>query len=101
PTVWKRSASKSADRPDRSRYFVTTLDPGARLVFTHDRVRKPFSTAFLATRPAPIITLGLDVFVQLVMAAITILPSLSRYSPFFSLILTDRKLLGSIVNVFS
>src|SRR5690606_41964047 len=71
-------SSKSVDKPDRSKYFVTTFDPGARLVLTQDRVRSPFSTAFLATSPAPIITLGFEVFVQLVIAAITILPSRSE-----------------------
>ena len=34
----------------------------------------PNSTAFFATKPAAIITLGFDVFVQLVIAAITISP---------------------------
>ena len=53
---------------------MTTFDPGARLVFTHGLRSSPFSTAFFATRPAPIITLGLDVFVQLVMAAMTTEP---------------------------
>lgn len=38
---------------------------------------RPSSDAFLATRAAPSITLGLDVFVQLVIAAITTLPCLS------------------------
>lgn len=38
---------------------------------------RPSSEAFLATRAAPSITLGLDVFVQLVIAAITTLPCLS------------------------
>lgn len=38
---------------------------------------KPNSWAFFATRPAPSITLGFDVFVQLVIAAITTLPCLS------------------------
>ena len=37
----------------------------------------PFSIAFLARSPAPIITLGLEVLVQLVIAAITIEPSFS------------------------
>ena len=37
---------------------------------------KPFSKAFLANNPAPIKTLGLDVLVQDVIAAITISPSL-------------------------
>ena len=39
-------------------------------------VNKPFSIAFLANSPAPIMTLGFDVFVQLVIAAINISPSL-------------------------
>ena len=38
---------------------------------------KPSSQAFFATRPAPSMTLGFDVFVQLVMAAMTTLPCLS------------------------
>nr|GMD33502.1 hypothetical protein ALC57_05748 [Ipomoea batatas] len=37
----------------------------------------PSSAAFLATSAAPSITLGFDVFVQLVIAAITTLPCLS------------------------
>src|SRR5574341_2530631 len=45
------------------------------LVFTHGLVVSPFSTAFLASRPAPIITDGLEVLVQLVMAPITTAPS--------------------------
>ncbi len=53
---------------------MTTFDPGARLVFTHGFVVRPFSSAFFATRPAPIITLGFDVFVQLVIAAMTTEP---------------------------
>src|SRR6266850_6090796 len=60
--------------PAASRYSVTTFEPGARLLFTHGFRVRPFSTAFFATRPAPIITLGLDVFVQLVMAAMTTEP---------------------------
>src|SRR4051812_29269400 len=61
-------------RPDFLRYSVTTFDPGARLVFTHGFRVSPRSNAFFATRPAPIITLGFEVFVQLVMAAITTEP---------------------------
>src|SRR5262249_4901913 len=57
-----------------ARYSVTTFDPGARLVFTHGCRLRPRATAFLASRPAPIITLGFDVFVQLVIAAITTEP---------------------------
>ena len=56
------------------RYSVTTFEPGARLVFTHGWLVSPRSTAFFASSPAPIITLGFDVFVQLVIAAITTAP---------------------------
>jgi hypothetical protein len=41
---------------------------------THGGVARPFSTAFLASRPAPTITDGLEVLVQLVMAAIATEP---------------------------
>jgi hypothetical protein len=37
-------------------------------------VVSPFATAFRANRPAPSITEGFDVFVQLVIAAITTEP---------------------------
>ena len=56
---------------------MTTFEPGARLVFTHGLVVRPRSAAFLATRPAAIMTDGFDVFVQLVMAAMTTEPSCS------------------------
>ena len=46
-------------------------EPGARLVLTQGLVLRPRLTAFLARRPAPIITLGFDVLVQLVIAATT------------------------------
>ena len=49
-------------------------DPGARLVFTHGLTFNPRLTALRATRPAPIITLGFEVFVQLVIAATTTAP---------------------------
>src|SRR5688572_25877524 len=71
PTRLKPSRSRYCSRPDFRRYSVTTFDPGARLVFTHGWRDRPRSTAFLATSPAAIITLGFDVFVQLVMAAMT------------------------------
>ena len=61
---------------------MTTLEPGARLVFTHGLRVRPRSTAFLASSPAPIITAGFDVFVHEVMAAITTAPwSISTVSP--------------------
>src|SRR5919199_3329525 len=53
---------------------MTTLDPGASVVFTHGLVVSPASTAFLASSAAPIITCGLDVLVQEVIAAITTWP---------------------------
>jgi len=84
PTRWNPSACRYGVSPARSRYRVTTFDPGARLVFTQGRVRSPFSTAFFATSPAPIITEGLEVFVQLVMAAITTVPSCRSYTPWSS-----------------
>src|SRR5688572_11985948 len=61
-------------RPERSRYSVTTFDPGASDVFTHGFCARPFSTAFLASSPAPSMTDGFEVFVQLVIAAITTAP---------------------------
>src|SRR4051794_32546119 len=56
------------------KYSVTTLEPGARLVFTQGLVVKPRSAAFLARMPAASMTDGFDVFVQLVMAAMTTCP---------------------------
>src|SRR5690606_27222260 len=54
---------------------------GAKLVLTHGLTVRPFSTAFFAKRPAPSITLGFEVFVQLVMAAITTAPWPRSNSP--------------------
>ena len=62
---------RSSSRPAASRYSVTTLEPGARLGLTHGLIERPALTAFLASKPAPTITDGLLVFVQLVIAAIT------------------------------
>ena len=46
-------------------------------------MRRPRSTAFLASRPAPTITDGLEVLVQLVIAAIATEPVCSgKLSPF-------------------
>ncbi len=74
PTRLKPSLSRYGVSPALSRYSVTTFDPGARLVFTHGLTCRPRSTAFFATNPAPIITLGFDVLVQLVIAAMTTAP---------------------------
>ena len=56
---------------------MTTFEPGASEVLTQGRVLSPFSTAFLATRPAATITIGFEVLVQLVIAAMTTEPCLS------------------------
>jgi len=50
---------------------VTTFDPGASDVLTQGFVVRPRATALRASRPAASITDGLEVFVQLVIAAIT------------------------------
>ena len=63
---------------------MTTIDPGARLVFTHGFGFSPRARAFRASRPAAIITLGFDVLVQLVMAATTTAPWSSRAPPPFA-----------------
>src|SRR4051812_15782379 len=61
---------------------MTTREPGAMVVFTHGLVIRPFSTALRARRAAPSITDGLEVLVQLVMAAMTTWPwSMSNVLP--------------------
>ena len=61
---------------------MTTVEPGASEVFTHGLRSRPRSTALRASRPAPTITDGLEVLVQLVIAAITTRPwSSSKVSP--------------------
>ena len=57
------------------------MDPGASVVLTHGFDFKPFSTAFLASNAAPIITDGLEVFVHEVIDAITTSPFLTRVEP--------------------
>ncbi len=54
---------------------MTTRDPGASEVLTHGFGVRPRSTARRATRPAATMTWGLEVLVQLVMAATTTAPS--------------------------
>ena len=60
---------------------MTTCEPGASVVLTHGLLRSPFAAAFFATRPAAISTDGFDVFVQLVIAAITTAPWPSANEP--------------------
>src|SRR5579885_3214732 len=62
---------------------MTALDPGARLVLTQGLTERPLATAFLASKPAPMSTDGLEVFVHDVMAAVTTRPWPSlKSSPF-------------------
>ena len=61
---------------------MTTFEPGASEVFTHGLERRPRATALRASTPAPTITEGFEVLVQLVIAAITTSPwSSSKLSP--------------------
>ena len=68
----KPSASSGASRPARSSTVFAVGDPGARLVLTHGGTDRPRATARCASRPAAISSLGSDVLVQLVIAAIAI-----------------------------
>ena len=70
-------ASRSSCNPAAFRYSLTTCDPGASEVFTQGLRVRPSCRALRATRPAPIITYGLEVLVQEVIAAITTEPSRS------------------------
>ena len=89
PTTQKPSASRSPSTFARFKYSVTTLLPGASEVFTHGFRVSPSAFAFFATKPAASITLGFDVFVQDVIAAIATFPSfISKVSP-SHLVVTD------------
>src|ERR687897_2704744 len=59
---------------------MTTLEPGASDVLTHGFAVRPRSAALRASSPAPIITLGFDVLVHEVIAAITTWPWSSSVS---------------------
>ena len=59
---------------------MTTFEPGASEVLTHGLTLRPFWTALRARMPAPSITDGFDVLVQLVIAAITTCPWSSSVS---------------------
>src|SRR5687767_8708265 len=74
PTRLNWSWFRYLSSPERSRYSVTTVEPGASEVLTHGWRLRPRSTAFLATRPAASMTEGFEVLVQLVIAAITTWP---------------------------
>src|ERR1700749_2708548 len=79
PTRLKPSLSRSFWRPDLLKYSPTTCEPGASEVFTHGFTVKPLAAALRATRPAAIMTLGLEVLVHDVIAAITTSPWPSVY----------------------
>ena len=55
--------------PAASRYAVTAFDPGASEVLTVGPTVSPRATALRASRPAPTMTVGLEVFVHDVIAA--------------------------------
>ena len=76
---------------------MTTCEPGAKVVFTQGLVTSPFSTAFLASKPAAIITDGLEVLVHEVIAAITTAPFPT--SKFSLPTVTDAVRFRSLVNV--
>src|SRR5580692_6147640 len=74
PTRLKPSASRSFCKPDFAKYSATTCEPGASDVFTHGFTVSPLATALRANSPAATITLGLEVLVHDVIAAITTSP---------------------------
>src|SRR3979411_3250933 len=74
PTRLKPTLSRSSCSPELERYSATTRLPGASEVFTHGFAVRPLAAALRANRPAPISTLGLEVLVQEVIAAITTSP---------------------------
>src|SRR6202011_4292490 len=74
PTRLKPTLSRSSCRPELARYSATTWLPGASEVLTQGFAVKPLATALRASNPAPIRTLGLEVLVQDVIAAITTSP---------------------------
>src|SRR6201999_2643853 len=83
PTRLKPTLSRSVCNPELERYSATSWLPGASEDFTQGLGFNPSAAALRASSPAPIRTLGLDVLVQEVMAAITTSPwprSKSRFS---------------------
>src|SRR5436305_8590959 len=74
PTRLKPTLSRSSCSPELERYSATTWLPGANEVLTHGFAFRPLAAALRASRPAPISTLGFDVLVQEVIAAITTSP---------------------------
>src|ERR1700684_751224 len=83
PIRLKPTLSSSSCNPELARYSATTWLPGAHEVLTQGLALHPLAAALRASSPPPIRTLGLEVLVQEVMAAITTSPwprSKSRFS---------------------
>ena len=78
PAVVNPSSSRYLVRPDLLRYLVTTPEPGDNVVLMKLFILIPLSIAFLATKPAAIMTSGFEVFVQEVIAAKTTDPCCSE-----------------------
>src|SRR3984957_19681013 len=74
PTRLKPTLSSSSCSPELARYSATTWLPGASEVFTQGFAVRPLAAALRARSPAPIKTLGLEVLVQEVIAALTTSP---------------------------
>src|SRR5580704_3916922 len=74
PIRLKPTLSRSSCSPELDRYSATTWLPGASEVLAHGFAVGPLAAALRASSPAPISTLGLEVLVQEVIAAITTSP---------------------------
>ena len=74
PAVVNPISSKYLVKPDLFKYSVTTFEPGDKVVLMYGLILIPFSMAFLATKPAPIMASGFEVLVHEVMAARTTEP---------------------------
>ena len=74
PIRLKPTLSRSSCSPELARYSATTWLPGASEVLTQGFAVRPLAAALRASRPAPISTLGFEVLVQEVIAAITTSP---------------------------
>src|SRR5688500_9173354 len=74
PTTPKPSSSSGLSSPAIWRYSVTARDPGANEVLTVGLTVRPRASALRASSPAPTMTVGLEVFVHEVIAAIATEP---------------------------
>src|ERR1700677_2000946 len=80
PTNSNPSLSSAACNPDSARMPEAICEPGANDAFTRGLAISPCRNAFSANNPAATINRGLDVLVQLVMAAMTMSPFLRSSS---------------------